>query len=156
MLVNLLFINHGHNTGTKLQMLSQISVGEGGEDSDRLMRVYSQITTSLQPVRGILYCSSNICTVLKYMISYFPALGLKGLSHKIRMGQQHNEYYCNTNAMAYCRLQAGCLTNKIQKSIPPCYCRSPLHYSLQLCLEISVSSNSRNLSLFCKGERRKT
>ncbi len=45
------------------------------------------------------------------------------------------------------------------KSFPPCYSKSPL----QLCLEISISSNSRNLLQFlqcatvhCKGERRKT
>jgi hypothetical protein len=48
---------------------------------------------------------------------------------------------------------------KSPKSFPPCYSKSPL----QLCLEISISSKSRNLFQFvqcitvhCKGERRKT
>ncbi len=48
--------------------------------------------------------------------------------------------------------------DKILKSFPPCYSKSPL----QLCLEIFISSNSHNLLEFlqcvavhCKGERKK-
>ncbi len=44
---------------------------------------------------------------------------------------------------------------KSLKSFPPCYSQAPL---LRACLEISISSNSRNLlqTLHCKAERRKT
>jgi hypothetical protein len=51
------------------------------------------------------------------------------------------------------------IQTKVLKSFPPCYSQLPLH-----CLEISISSNSRNLlqllkfsyCVRCKGERRKT
>ncbi len=49
--------------------------------------------------------------------------------------------------------------DKILKSFPPCHSQS----SLELCIEISISSHSRNLLQFlelvtvhCKGERKKT
>jgi hypothetical protein len=83
MFVNLLSINHGHNTDTKLQMLSQIPVGEGGEErtqtdlcgfTPRLLPAYSQ--------SGEYYIAHH--TYVMYSstrFSYFPALGLKGLSH---------------------------------------------------------------------------
>jgi hypothetical protein len=35
--------------------------------------------------------------------------------------------------------------DKSLKGFPPCYSQSPLHSTVQLCLEISISSNSRNL-----------
>jgi hypothetical protein len=67
--------------------------------------------------------------------------------------------YIEDTAYSVLRRILGRIPDKSLKSFPLCYSKSPL----QLCLEISIFSNSRNLFQFlqcvfvhCKGERRKT